>query len=97
MCTPIGSRGCQSKNALQNSLPKSRKMLFIFRIQSKLHSIIAKTMNIINLNIFALDILIIYWMTYYSNRSIKLFRCTFTQLQIKILAKKLEVKPLHYC
>ena len=46
---------------------------------------------------FALDILMIYWMTYYSNRSIKLFRCTFTQLQIKILAKKLEVKPLHYC
>ena len=48
--------GCQSKNALQNTPTKSGKMLFIVRINSKLHSIIAKIMNV-KLIILTLDIM----------------------------------------
>ena len=48
--------GCQSKNAPQNTLTKSGIMLFIVRMNSKLHSIIAKIMKF-KLTIFTLDIM----------------------------------------
>ena len=48
--------GCLPKNASQNTLAKSGKMLFIVRINLKLHSIIAKIMNI-KLTNFTLDIM----------------------------------------
>ena len=57
-------------------------MLFIVRINLKLHSIIAKIMNV------KLIILTPRYYDDYSNRSIKLFRQTSTQLLIKIFSKE---------
>ena len=80
--------GCLSENALQNTLTKSRKMLFIVRINSKLHSIIAKIMNI-KLTIFTLDIMMTI-LTGVLNFSVTLPLSS----RLNFLAKKLGIKNL---